>query len=72
MLLAFDRNSLTRCSIKIGICILEMLFHLTLLNSLEEEGNIIGLIFKTLKSEHDFLVSDRDRMKKKKARRALN
>lgn len=43
-----------------------------MLNSFVEETNINGFIFKILKSEQDFLGSDRDWMRKKKTRIALN
>lgn len=57
---------------KLEYAFLAMLFHSTMLNSFEERGNINGFIFKSLKSEQDFLVSDRDRMRKKKERMAVN
>lgn len=39
---------------KLEYAFLEMLFHVTMLNSFVEETNINGLIFKILKSEQDF------------------
>lgn len=55
---------------KLEYAFLEMLFHSTVLSSFVEEANLNGFIFRILKSEQDFLVSDRDRMRKKRI--ALN